>query len=186
MKKYEMSLQIFDVVHGGSEKLKADRVTIGSVKDMETFQAFFGDPELQAILPMLNNALREHQVIFTSNSMEKPLTSKAHTLLSLNWLKGDDKQKETAIKAMEQSNKKIQHTFKNYGVNQLATTMGLMSNKGLGQEVQPTQAPQQLELWSMRDAHGFFDNKEVIASTQETKKYIARAVKFWIKERSYQ
>ena len=67
MEKYEMSLQIFDVVHGGSEKLKADRVTIGSVKNMETFKAFFSDPDLQAILPMLDNALSEHQVIFTAS-----------------------------------------------------------------------------------------------------------------------
>ena len=117
--------------------------------------------------------------------MEKSLTTKTHTLLSLSWLKGDKRENEIAIEAIEQSNKKIQHTFKSYGVSQLVTTVGLMSNKGLGQEVQPTQAPQQLELWSMRDAHGFFDNKEVIASAQESKEYIKRAENFWIKERIY-
>jgi len=185
MEKYEMSLQIFDVVHGGSEKLNADRVTIGSVKNMETFQAFFSDPDLQAILPMLDNALSEHQVVFTESSMEKSPTTKAHTLLSLSWLKGNEKQQEIATKAIDKSKKNIQHIFENYGVNQLATTVGLMSNKGLGQQVQPTHAPQQLELWSMRDAHGFFEHKEVVASTHEIKEYIKRTENFWIKERVY-
>jgi len=93
---------------------------------------------------------------------------------------------KTAATVIEQSNQKIQHTFDSYGVNQLVTTVGIMSNKGLGQEVKTTIAPQYVELWSMRDAHGFFENKQVIASNQKTKEYIKRAENLWIKERTYQ
>ncbi len=86
--KYGMTFGIYDVSHGGSETLDADVITFGSVPDMESFQAFFQDPEFAKISPMLHTALSGHQVIFTHSGFA-PTPSRGHTLLSLLWLQGD-------------------------------------------------------------------------------------------------
>ena len=43
MSRYGMTVDSYDVQHGGSDKLSADVVTFGSASDEESFQAFFQD-----------------------------------------------------------------------------------------------------------------------------------------------
>ena len=116
MLKYDMNLQIFDVSYGGSDKLTADVITVGSVRDMETFQAFFADPQLQKILPLLDKALGQHEVIFTSQSIAKTGDDDRHTLLSLFWLKGDNDQLADAQKSIASSINSIKPIFHKYGM----------------------------------------------------------------------
>ena len=88
MSRYGMTVDAYNVLHGGTEQLAADVVTFGSAPDEESFQAFFADPEFQEIFPMLAGALAGRQVIFTSDAFAPTGQESGHTLLSLNWVVG--------------------------------------------------------------------------------------------------
>ena len=180
MSRYGMTVDAFDVLHGGSAELPADVVTFGSAPDEESFQAFFADPELQEIFPMLVGALGGHEVIFTSGPFSVTGNESGHTLLSLNWVDGDATDGVSRIQAL---NEKTSSVFGQYGVRQIDDTAGLMSNRGLAAEITPTAPPQLLELWSIRDAHGYFDDPLVQSTNKKAEAIISRSEAFWLKAR---
>ena len=180
MARHGMTYEMYNVKHGGSEALNADVITFGSIKNMQTFQTFFQDPALHAIMPMLEQALSQHQVVFTRDAMEKHHDASAHTLLSLQWLEGQPQQTSATLSAMT---KNISERFSHYGVKKALASQGLMSNKGLGKDNQQTQPPHQVELWSINDAHGFFDDPKVVEFDRKIKQYIQRSENFWLKQR---
>ena len=180
MSRYGMTVDAYDVLHGGTEQLAADVVTFGSAPDEESFQAFFADPEFQQIFPMLVGALGGHQVIFTSGSFAVNGNATGHTLLSLNWVSGDT---DVGVVKLQDLNHRISPVFDEYGVRQIAHSAGLMSSSGLAAEVTPTTPPQLLELWSINDAHGFFDDPLVQASNKEAEGLLSRNESFWLRLR---
>jgi len=177
--KYGMKFGIYDVSHGGSRELDADVVTFGSVPNMEAFQAFFQDPDFAKISPMLHEALGGHQVIFTEGGFA-PSQTKGHTLLSLVWLQGDT---VSAVKALEDIQTKSFATFQKYGVSLQSESAGISSNKGLQQEILATTPPHQMEIWSMRDAHGYLQSENAKDAQNKAQHYIARSEDFWLKTR---
>ena len=177
--KYGMEFGIYDVSHGGSAELDADVVTFGSVPDMDSFQAFFQDPEFAKISPMLHTALSGHQVIFTEGGFA-PSPAEGHTLLSLVWLQGDPAK---ATKALDSIQAESLSAFNQYGVSLQSESVGVRSNKGLQQEILPTTPPHQMEIWSLRDAHGYLESAHAKAAHQKALHYISRAEDFWLKTR---
>lgn len=180
MTRYGMTVDAYDVLHGGTGELPADVVTFGSAPDEASFQAFFADPEFQEIFPMLVGALGGHEVIFTSGPFAVAGHEAGHTLLSLSWVRGEAEESVGEIQALNENTSAV---FDRYGVQQIADTAGLMSNRGLAAEITPTTPPQLLELWSIRDAHGYFDDPFVQATNKKTKDLITRSESFWLKER---
>ena len=89
MDRYGMTVEAYDVLHGGSDQLSANIVTFGTAKDQESFQAFFSDAEFQQVFPMLIGALSEHQVVFTSGPFAIDSEHHGNTLLSMSWFDGD-------------------------------------------------------------------------------------------------
>lgn len=181
MSRYGMTVQSYDVVHGGSDALDADVVTFGSARSQESFQAFFQDPEFQRIFPMLIGALSEHQVIFTGRPFAITGKDNGHTLLSLNWVKGDPGQ---TLARLNMLNEGISQVFDTYGVRQIAKASGVMSSRGLAGEVIQTSPPELLELWSMDNAHGFFDDPLVKAASEDAENLVLHSESFWLKPRN--
>jgi len=180
MSRYGMTVDAYDVLHGGTEQLAADVVTFGSAPDQESFQAFFADPEFQEIFPMLAGALGGHQVIFTSDAFALTGREPGHTLLSLNWVDGDAAE---GVAKLQDLNHRISPVFDRYGAHQIAHTAGVMASRGLAAEVTATTPPQLLELWSISDAHGFFDDPLVQASNKEAELLLTRSESFWLRLR---
>jgi len=180
MKRYGMTFDIYNVVHGGSDDLKADVVTFGSVKNMKVFQQFFQDPDFITIFPTLHNTLSSHQVVFTTSAFEQKQNTSGHTLLSLNWLLGEPT--DSAVK-VAQLLKATENLFEQYGVNKLVTSSGVMSNKGLAAEVEKTIPPHHVELWSIDNAHGFLDDSQVKKTHSKIKTLVQRSEGFWLEKR---
>jgi hypothetical protein len=180
MARYDMTAGVFDAVHGGSDDLSADVVTFGTAKSMESMQAFFQDAELQAIFPILLGALSSHQVIFTSGPMALGGKQQDPTLLSLTWVQGDP---DKGLSELNDINDRLSPVFAKYGARQIAQSTGVMSNRGLGAEVEQTTPPQLLELWSISDAHGLFDDPQVQSTEKEAKPLISRSESFWLQHR---
>ena len=180
MSRYGMTLETFDVVHGGSENLAADVVTIGSARDQESFQAFFADAEFQEIFPILVGALGDHKVVFTSGPFSPTGNTDNHALLSLSWLNGDP---IDGIARLNELNSRNSAVFDTYGVQQMAESTGVAASHGLAGEVTPTVAPQHLELWSIHDAHGFLEDPLIKSSVEETKDLVSRSESFWLRWR---
>ncbi len=180
MSRYGMTVDSYDVQHGGSDKLSADVVTFGSASDEESFQAFFQDPDFQQIFPMLFTALSDHQVIFTSDPFAVSGRKGGHTLLTLGWVDGDP---VAGLARLQALNDEIRPVFATYGVELEAQTAGVMSNRGLAAEVTQTAPPHLLELWSIRDAHGFFDDPIVQSSNEAAEQVVSRSESFWLRPR---
>ena len=180
MARYEMTADAYNVVHGGSDNLRADVVTFGTAKDQASFQAFFQDPEFQKIFPMLLGALDDHQVVFTSGAFVPNPQHGAHTLLSASWFKDGA---EAPLKTMASINHKIEPVFAKYGVEMLGHTAGVYSNRGLAAEVKDTHAPQLIELWSIKDAHGFLDDPLMKEAGHDLEALVERSEDFWIVRR---
>ena len=180
MDRYGMSLEVFTVVHGGSALLAADAVTFGTAKNMETMGAFFQDPELQAIFPDLVAALSEHQVIFTSSQFSPGDSEEGHLLLSMDWMQD----KENGIEDFHTLINSLEAVCKQFGVSKLSSTSGVMSNRGLAREITPVAAPDLLELWTMRDAHGYYDDLRVNNVNKKLMDIVSRTESFWLVPRS--
>lgn len=180
MKRYGMTADAYNVMHGGSDNLKADVVTFGTAKDQASFQAFFQDAEFQAIFPMLFGALEDHQVIFTGGVFMPSPKDGTHTLLSASWFKGDS---AAAMETIAGAHKNMKPVFEKYGVQMMAHTAGVYANQGLAADVKDTHAPQLLELWSVKDAHGFFDDPMQVEANNKVKALLSRSEDFWIVKR---
>jgi len=180
MSRYGMTVDSYDVKYGGSDVLTADVVTFGTAMDQESFQAFFEDPDFQQIFPMLLTALSDHQVIFTADPFAVSGKTGGNTLLTLGWVDGDPAAGLARLKAL---NDEIRPVFGTYGVELAAQTAGVMSNRGLAAEVTPTTPPHLLELWSIRDAHGFFDDPIVQSSNEAAEQVVSRSESFWLRPR---
>lgn len=180
MSRYGMTVDSYDVEHGGSDKLPADVVTFGTASDEESFRAFFQDPDFQQIFPMLIEALGGHQVIFTSDPFAVSEKKGGHTLLTLEWVNGDP---AAGLAKLQELNDEIRSVFGTYGVELEAQTAGVMSNRGLAAEVTQTTPPHLLELWSIRDAHGFFDDPVVRSSNEAAEHIVSRSESFWLRAR---
>ena len=180
MDRYGMTVEAYDVLHGGSDQLSANVVTFGTAKDQESFQAFFSDAEFQQVFPMLIGALSEHQVVFTSGPFAIDSEHHGNTLLSMSWFDGDQVEGIAKINTL---NAQASAVFDTYGVQQLAQSTGVLSSRGLAADVVEAEAPQHLELWSIRDAHGFFDDPVVTATNEDTLKLVSRSESFWLRYR---
>jgi len=181
MAKYGMTAATYNVRHGGNGDLKADVVTFGTAKDQASFQAFFQDPDFQKLFPQLLGALDDHQVVFTSGSFAPHhVTHGSNILLSVNWLNGEA---EAAVKRLNAINHKASHVFEKYGVQMLGQTAGVYSNRGLAADVKDTHPPQLLELWAIKDAHGFFDDEAIASTADEIKELTKKSESFWLAER---
>ena len=180
MSRYGMTVDAYDVLHGGTAQLAADVVTFGSAPDEESFQAFFADPEFQEIFPMLVGALGGHQVIFTADAFALTGREPGHTLLSLHWVEGDASEGVARLQAL---NHRISPVFDRYGVQQIAHAAGVMSSRGLAAEVAATTPPHLLELWSIGNAHAFLDDPLVQASNREAEILVSRKESFWLRLR---
>jgi hypothetical protein len=180
MTRYGMTLEAYDVVHGGSEQLSADVLTFGSAPDQAAMQAFFSDPEFQEAFPMLVDAVSDHQVIFTAEAFAVDRQAAGHTLLSLNWVAGET---ANGVQQLQELNKRVSPLFEHYDVQQTGNAVGAMSSHGLAGEITTTTPPQLLEMWSMGDAHGFFDDPQVIAVHKEAAKLVSRSEAFWLQSR---
>lgn len=181
MARYDVTTDVYDVVYGGKGDIKADFVTFGTAKDQESFQAFFQDPDFHGIFPMLLGALQEHQVVFTAAPFAPDANAiPGHTFLALNWLKGDAVQARAKIASLTE---RLAPINKKYGARKIAFGTGVYSNKGLAAEVADTMPPGFVELWSIRDAHGLFDDAEVKTVFAEAKEVVARSETYWLRER---
>ena len=180
MDRYGMTLAVYNVVHGGSQALPADVVTFGTATDQQSFQAFFADPALHAIFPTLLGALSGHQVVFTSGPFLPDADGQEHLLLQLDWLPAAT---EKPAKLREESSAYSQ-AQQRYGVRQVAQSTGIMSNRGLAADVQDTVPPQSLEIWRMRDAHGFFDDPDVQTVHDRIEALVDRSEAFWLTPRA--
>lgn len=178
MKKHGMTLRVFDVKYGGSEMLKADILSFGSAPNMQAMQAFFQDPEFHSIFPELLSVIDEHQVVFTDNSLLPEELKNGHTLLALNWVK-----QNSDLQQLSKLESKLNKIQLRYGVSKTSEAQGLMSNKGLGQSVVETIPPSLLQVWYLRDAHGYFDNTTVMEFNKESKNHLSRTEDFWLKPR---
>lgn len=179
--KYGVITDVYDVVFGGDGSVKADLVTFGTAKDQESFQAFFQDPEFHKIFPMLLDALDEHQVVFTADAFSPDTEAiPGHTFLALNWLKGDvaDARKEVDVLV-----EKLAPYNKKYGARKIAFGSGMYSNKGLATEVVDTVPPQFVELWSIEDAHGLFEDANAKEIFKQTSAIVERSESYWLQER---
>ena len=174
--RHEMPLTILDVVHGGSAELPASVVTIGTARNLEAFQAFFADPELQDIFPSLVTALDDHQVVFTDDPLE---VGNSLTLLELTWSDSDTPGSE--LRAIEST---VAHLYETYGVTRVSESTGSMSNRGLAAEVSPTTPPGRLVVWSMADPHGFLENSLVRTARARAAALVDRIESFWLRPRS--
>jgi hypothetical protein len=181
MARYGMVLEVYSVVHGGSETLDADVLTFGTAPDMEAFQQFFQDPQLQQIMPTLIGALSGHQVVFTAGEFMPSNSAGGHLMLQLDWLKdgieGSDSYHEQLAGYAPAATR--------YGVTREAASTGIMSNRGLAAEVVEVEAPQAMMLWRMRDAHGFFDDPQVIRTNRQIDALVSHSEAFWLKSRRY-
>ncbi len=180
MSRYGMTVDSYDVQHGGSDELSADVVTFGTASDSESFQAFFQDPDFQQVFPLLLTALSDHQVVFTSGPFAVSAKKGRHTLLTLEWIDGDPAAGLARLQAMDDE---LGPVFGTYGVELKAQSAGRMSNRGLATEVTPTEPPHLLELWSIRDAHGFFDDAKVQSSNEAAEQVVSRSESFWLRSR---
>ncbi len=179
--KYDVTTDVYDVVFGGDGEIKADFITFGTAKDQQSFQAFFQDPEFHQIFPMLLGALDEHQVIFTAEAFSPDAEAiPGHTFLALNWLKGDVVEARKEVDALVQ---KLAPYNKKYGARKIAFGSGVYSNKGLAAEVVDTTAPQFVELWSIKDAHGLFEDIKAKEIFKETASIVERSESYWLQER---
>ena len=181
MQRYNMKLEVYSVIHGGSEALDADVLTFGTAPDMQTFQKFFQDPDLQQIMPSLVAALSAHQVVFTAGDFMPGEASIDSLMLQLDWFEVSGKDSV----AYEQLLGQYSQVADQYGVIREASTTGIMSNRGLGAEIIEIPAPQSMELWRMRNAHGFFDDLSVIQTNRQIKDLVSRGEAFWLQVRSY-
>lgn len=180
MARYGVTTDVYEVVFGGDGEVKADYVTFGSAKDQASFQAFFQDAEFHSIFPTLVGALREHQVVFTEDEFAPDNKSiPGHTLLVMNWLKGD---KEAALKKVHGFMERLEPVNKKYGARSVAFGSGVYSNKGLAANVTDTVPPQFVEIWSIEDAHGLFDDPEAKAVFQEAENLVDHSESYWLKE----
>ncbi len=180
MARYDMTGEVFNAVHGGSDELSADVITFGTAKNQESMQAFFQDAQFQAIFPMLLDALSGHQVIFTSGPIAISGKQQDPTLLSLTWVEGDG---AAGVAKLNELNDRLNPILDKYGARQIAQATGVLSNRGLGAEIAQTTPPQLLELWSISDAHGLFDDPLVQSTEQEGKALISRSEAFWLQYR---
>jgi len=180
MSRYGMTVQTFDVVHGGTEDLAADVVSFGSANDEESFQAFFEDPEFQQIFPILIGALSDHQVIFTSGPFSIAGEKRGQLLLSLEWVEG---QAAAGVAKLRDLNGQPSAVFDTYGVREIAHTAGVMSSRGLAGEITPTVPPHLLELWAIDDPHGFLDDPLVRSASVEAEGLLSRKESFWLRLR---
>lgn len=179
MHRYGMTVEAYNVLHGGSDKLKADVITFGTAKDQQSFQAFFQDAEFQAIFPMLFGALEDHQVVFTATDFEpRKLPAGSHTLLSATWPK-----EEAGLKKIGALHHKLAPVYEKYGVAMQAHSSGVYSNRGLGAEISDTLPPALVELWAVRDAHGLFDDPDMKQTSEEMRGLADRTEDFWIAPR---
>ncbi len=180
MARYGLTVESYDVLHGGTEELDADVVTFGSAPNLESFQSFFQDPEFQKIFPMLVGALSGHQVIFTGGPFTITGKHNEHTLLSLCWVKGEPEQ---TLAKLDLLNEGISPVFDTYGVRKMAQAKGVMSNRGLAGDITQTSPPELLELWSIKDAHGFYDDPLVKTAGEDAENLVTRKEAFWLKPR---
>lgn len=181
LRRYDVTTDVYDVVFGGDGNVKADFVTFGTAKDQKSFEAFFQDPEFHAIFPMLIGGLSEHQVVFTPQAFAPDGEAiPGHTFLALNWLKDDTQKSRSAIEAITE---KLEPFNRKYGARKIAFGMGVYSNKGLAADVVDTTPPQFVELWSIRDAHGLFEDEKAKVIFSETKNLVERSESYWLRER---
>lgn len=178
MTKYGMSLSGYNVTYGGSLALQADIVTFGSAPNMQAMQRFFSDPEFQAIFPILLSVTEQHEVVFTDNSLVPDSKLEGHTLLSLNWLKDNGLMDKLRKLDMQLDNEK-----KHFGVEKLKEASGTMSNRGLGGDIENLTPPENLQVWRIQDAHGYFDSKQFKKVNLQAKQYLERVEDFWIEKR---
>lgn len=179
--RHGVTTDVYDVVFGGDGNVKADFVTFGTAKDSESFQAFFQDPDFHAVFPMLLGVLQDHQVVFTPTAFAPDADAiPGHTYLALNWLKGDA---EKARKGIDAITHKLAPYNKKYGARKIAFGMGVYSNKGLAADVVDTVPPQFVELWSIRDAHGLFEDEKAATIFKETDGLVERSETYWLQER---
>ena len=179
MRRYDMTVETFDVLHGGSDDLAADVITFGTAVDEESFHAFFQDPEFQNIFPLLIEALAEHEVIFTAGPFGVTGVQQDHTWLALSWVGGDE---DASTAKLVSLNETLEPVFSAYGVAEIATAKGVTSNRGLV-EVAPGVAPHLIELWSIRDAHGYFDDPLFKTVSEQVKQLLSRSESFWLTRR---
>lgn len=176
MRRYGMTVEAYNVLHGGSDDLAADVITFGTAKDQQSFQAFFQDPEFQAIFPMLVGALSDHQVVFTMGRFAPENAGPgAHTLLSARWLENEAGGEK--LRSIYASSAPI---YEKYGAIMKTHSKGVYSNRGLGAEVTDTVPPASFELWSVRDAHGLFDDKQIKDAEKKAQEVVSRTEDFWI------
>lgn len=183
MARYGVTAEPYTVLNGGSKMLSADVITFGTAKDQASFQAFFQDAALQEIFPMLVGALDGHQVIFTAGPFSPSVQEEQnHLLLSANWLKGAAGASLAKLSSITENATQI---FGKYGAFIEARATGVFSNQGLTGEIKKTVPPHLLEVRSIRDAHGLFDDPLMIDANMAAKKLLSRTENFWIIKRDF-
>jgi hypothetical protein len=179
MARHGMTLQVYSVVHGASKEIEADAITFGTAPDQQSFQAFFQDPDLQAIFPTLVAALSRHQVVFTAGEFNPEHSGTDALLLQMDWFDESPSNGMQYQALLEQ----YAPVIAKYGVRRLASSKGIMSNLGLAGEIVARPAPQAMELWSMQDAHGFFDDPKVKQTNHKISALVTRSEAFWLRRR---
>ena len=102
------------------------------------------------------------------------------TLLTLGWLKEDS---ADSLRAVDQHSHKLAPKFDAYGVRRMGASLGLQSNVGLTDDLENVAAPQDIQLWSLQDAHGFFDDPKVDKIRKAMDSLFSRKEYLWLEVR---
>ena len=124
-------------------------------------------------------ALSRHQVIFSADEFMPGEYGPGALLLQLDWLDATPAAAERYQALLDD----YQAASARYGVTRLASSAGTMANQGLEAEVTEVEPPQAMELWHMRDAHGFYDDSRVQETNRKIEALVNRSAAFWLELR---
>jgi len=178
MERHGLTLETYRVVHGGSDRLDAHAVTFGTAPDQQSFGELFADPEYQALFPTLVEIIEEHVVVFTTDRFSPKVKSGGDAiLLAAAWLNGGKEESYETLLALEEETKAAR---RHHGVKLTARTRGVMSNRGLVEEIESIAPPDVLALWNISDPHGYYDDPSVIEFSKKASTYIENSAALWL------
>ena len=177
MGRYGLTLKTYRVTYSLGNTITANAITFGTAPDIESFQAFFADPDFQAAFPKLVGIIENHTVVFTDGSFAPKMVEDHHTMIRLDWLKEPIDNNYAALEKLDES---LRGLWKTYGVTQIASAHGVTANAGLAGEIKTVPAPQRMVIRNFRDAHDYLEQESVENVHEAMKKHVLTSSIFWI------
>ena len=178
MAKHGLTLETYRVTHALSDHIPADAITFGTAPDQESFQAFFADPDFQAVFPDLVSVIQNHVVVFTDAPFAPDGTSAIQPMmLRMHWIREPLESNRASLLALDAP---LQGLKDRHGVGQIGEGRGVSANEGLAGEIKEIPAPHVLTLRTFRDAHAYLEAPAVEAAYEKAEEYVKTSSVFWI------